>query len=167
MFLSKAGQGISMLKIGAKAIQVVEVQRTIEVESDIRVFVVGDLDGSLTGLKKALNQHNFTPSKDRLICLGDIIDRGSETPELFEYLTQLKADFVLGNHEHLMLEALLANDDEAIKLWCANGGTWHTTVEQLTLNQMCDKTLSQSLSIVLKYRDKTIGLSHTLPSSWN
>lgn len=156
-----------MLKIGANAILAVDAQRTIEVESDTRVFIVGDLDGSLTGLKKALSQHNFAPSKDRLICLGDIIDRGSETPELFEYLTRIKADFVLGNHEHLMLEALLANDAEAIKLWCVNGGTWHTTVEQLTLKKICDKTLSQSLSIVLKYRGKTIGLSHTLPQGWD
>lgn len=95
------------------------------------------------------------------------MDRGSESVELFEYLKQLKADFVLGNHEHLMLEALLANDAEAIKLWCANGGTWHAKVEQLILNQICDVILNQSLSIVLKYKDRTIGLSHTLPSSWN
>jgi len=44
-----------MLKIGANAIKKVTVQKTLAIDSVKNVFVVGDLDGCLSGLQKALN----------------------------------------------------------------------------------------------------------------
>ncbi|RXF03928.1 metallophosphoesterase, partial [Pseudoalteromonas phenolica] len=81
------------------------------------VYVVGDLDGSLSGLQKALIRKGFVEHVDHLICLGDMIDRGSESVQLIQYLSDINADFVLGNHEHLMLESIISQDETAMHLW--------------------------------------------------
>lgn len=75
-----------MLKIGTNAIKTVTAQKTIVIDSVKNVFVVGDLDGSLSGLQKALSRREFVEHLDHLICLGDMIDRGSESIPLIHYL---------------------------------------------------------------------------------
>ncbi|ALO43059.1 metallophosphoesterase [Pseudoalteromonas phenolica] len=156
-----------MLKIGANAIKKVTVQKTLTIDSVKDVYVVGDLDGSLSGLQKALIRKGFVEHVDHLICLGDMIDRGSESVQLIQYLSDINADFVLGNHEHLMLESIISQDETAMHLWSSNGGAWHHDVDKAKLDSVCNLFLNSSLSIRLEYRGIEIGLSHTLPPSWN
>lgn len=156
-----------MLKIDTNAIKKVTVQKTLAIDSVKNVFVVGDLDGSLSGLQKALNRTGFVEHVDHLICLGDMIDRGNESIPLIHYLLDINADFVLGNHEHLMLESIISQDETAMRLWTSNGGAWHHDVDKAKLDSVCNLFLNSSLSILLEYRDIEVGLSHTLPPSWN
>lgn len=156
-----------MLKIGANVIKKVAVQKTVVIEASKNVFVVGDLDGSLSGLQKALSRKGFLEHVDPLICLGDMIDRGSESIQLIQYLSDINADFVLGNHEHLMLESIISQDETAMHLWSSNGGAWHHDVDKAKLDSVCHLFLNSVLSILLEYRGIKIGLSHTLPQSWN
>ncbi|RXF04931.1 metallophosphoesterase [Pseudoalteromonas phenolica O-BC30] len=142
-------------------------KKTLVIEPSKNVFVVGDLDGSLSGLLKALNRKGFVEHVDHLICLGDIIDRGSESIQLIQYLLDINADFLLGNHEHLMLESIISQDETAMRLWTANGGAWHHDVDKTKLKSVCNHLLNSSLSLLLEYRGKKIGLSHTIPPSWN
>ena len=44
-----------------------------------RDFVVGDLHGCLPDLKALLTTVSFNPDKDRLIAVGDLVDRGPES----------------------------------------------------------------------------------------
>jgi serine/threonine protein phosphatase 1 len=155
------------LKIGTNAIQSAPSKCVISLDNDCRVFVIGDLDGDLPALKHELNKVNFDPQKDFLFCLGDFVDRGEQTPDLFTYLQAINAFMVLGNHEHLMLESLLSNDKAAYKLWTENGGNWHKSISSEKLKVMCKALLSKPLSIVLEYRGYKIGLSHTFPQMWN
>lgn len=87
-----------MLKISTNAIKKVKVQKTLTIDSLKNVFVVCDLDGSLSGLQKALSRKGFVEHVEHLICLGDMIDRGNESIPLIYYLLDINADFVLGNH---------------------------------------------------------------------
>ena len=155
------------MHIGINAIQAVSSKQAVFINDKCRVFVIGDLDGDLPALKSALNTVNFNPQSDTLFCLGDFIDRGDKTYDLFTYLHEIKACLILGNHEHLMLESLLSNDAAAFKLWTDNGGNWHKYVSSEKLDAMCDELLTKPLSIVLEYRGYKIGLSHTFPQSWN
>ncbi|WP_166419809.1 metallophosphoesterase [Pseudoalteromonas sp. Z1A8] len=155
------------MHIGVNAIQAVSSKQAVFINDKCRVFVIGDLDGDLPALKSALNNVNFNPQSDTLFCLGDFIDRGDKTYDLFTYLHEIKAYLILGNHEHLMLESLLSNDKAAFKLWTDNGGNWHKYVSSEKLDVMCDELLTKPLSIVLEYRGYKIGLSHTFPQSWN
>lgn len=42
------------------------------------VFVIGDLHGCYDILMKALKEEGFDRSKDLVVCVGDLIDRGSK-----------------------------------------------------------------------------------------
>jgi serine/threonine protein phosphatase 1 len=155
------------MKIGTSAIENVLIQQTLSIEDDKRVFVIGDLDGDLSVLKKALNNVNFDLQTDHLFCLGDVIDRGERSFDLFHYIEELGAHMVLGNHEHLMLESVISKDTKAQDIWTRNGGRWHSSIPENYLMEMCHKLLTKPLSILLKYQGHNIGLSHTLPQSWD
>jgi serine/threonine protein phosphatase 1 len=68
-----------------------------------RDFVVGDLHGMFSALKKAMRFHRFNYTKDRLLCTGDLVDRGPESLELLEYLHAPWFYSVLGNHDTKLL----------------------------------------------------------------
>ncbi|WP_024597750.1 metallophosphoesterase [Pseudoalteromonas sp. TAE56] len=155
------------MDIGINAIQAVSSKQAIFINDERRVFVIGDLDGDLQALKNALNNVSFNPERDTLFCLGDFVDRGDKTYDLFTYLQAIRACMILGNHEHLMLESLLSNDEAAFKLWTDNGGNWHKLVSSEKLDVMCDELLTKPLSIVLEYCGYKIGLSHTFAQSWD
>lgn len=155
------------MNIGIYAIQGAPIKQRVSISAHCRVFVIGDLDGDLTALKSALKNVDFNPVDDTLFCLGDTIDRGGQSYELLEYLKTIKAYMVLGNHEHLMLESLLSNDEIAFKLWTENGGDWHKTASKVQLKRMCDDLLTKPLSIVLEYQGHKIALSHTFPQQWD
>jgi len=98
---------------------------------DLRIYAVGDIHGRSDLLARLLaliaeEQSARAPASSRIIFLGDYIDRGPDSHGVVEMLIHglpagLKADFLMGNHEQMMLEALAERD--ALPLWLANGGT--------------------------------------------
>ena len=155
------------MNIKTNAISKAPLTKHLTIDSDKRVFVVGDLDGDYSRLKAQLNKVSFNPDEDTLISLGDIIDRGPDSPHLVAYLHKIGAHVVLGNHEHMMLEALMSRDTFALRLWTQNGGKWHSNAPFQTLVNMCKWFLRQPLAITLDYQGHTIGISHTLPPTWS
>ena len=69
-----------------------------------RDFVVGDLHGAFRVLDAALEQVRFDPMRDRLFSVGDLIDRGPESPRCLEFLRQPWFHAVRGNHEDDLLD---------------------------------------------------------------
>ena len=68
-------------------------------------YVVGDIQGCLTPLKTLLQKLQFNPSKDRLISVGDAVNRGPQSLETLRFCMSLGNSFkmVLGNHDlHLL-----------------------------------------------------------------
>lgn len=92
-----------------------------------RDFVVGDLHGCVSKLKEQLEALNFNPEADRLIAVGDLIDRGPESAAALELLQHPWFFTVLGNHEHLMIESLKYHNSTMRLTWLQNGGDWITT----------------------------------------
>jgi len=68
-----------------------------------RDFVVGDIHGAYSLLDKALEEVNFDPAKDRLISVGDLIDRGRSSRRCLEYLEQPWFYALRGNHEDIFM----------------------------------------------------------------
>ncbi|MCI4411349.1 MAG: metallophosphoesterase [Thiotrichales bacterium] len=62
-------------------------------------YVVGDIHGCFAQLEQVLEMLNFDPTKDRLIAVGDLIDRGDENLEALEYLNKEWFYSIIGNHE--------------------------------------------------------------------
>lgn len=75
-----------------------------------RLLAIGDIHGRLDLLDRLLAQVRPTAA-DRLVFLGDYIDRGPESRGVLERLLQLREAlpatvFLRGNHEQLLLDAL-------------------------------------------------------------
>ena len=68
-----------------------------------RDFIVGDLHGHYSKLIEGLNKINFDTEKDRLFCVGDLVDRGSEVEECLMLLREKWFFSVMGNHEYMVL----------------------------------------------------------------
>jgi len=92
------------------------------------VFAIGDLHGRLD-LAWAVVDLLAAQSRGggyRAIFLGDYVDRGPESRGLVEFLMSLARDprfvFLKGNHEAMMVEALLRRDPAAFARWRAAGG---------------------------------------------
>ncbi len=51
-----------------------------------KTFIVGDVHGCLGMLKRLMDSIGWSPEADRLIFLGDFIDRGLESRGVVEYV---------------------------------------------------------------------------------
>lgn len=69
------------------------------------VYVVGDIQGCLDPLQKLLDHVKFDSNKDKLWCVGDLVNRGPRSLETLEFLYNMRGSVitVLGNHDlHLI-----------------------------------------------------------------
>ncbi len=80
-------------------------------------YVVGDLHGCIRQLYTALTQLNFDPSRDRLISVGDLVDRGIDNLMALKLINEPWFYAVLGNHEVMHLNQ---DFDHAV----SNGMDW-------------------------------------------
>jgi serine/threonine protein phosphatase 1 len=97
---------------------------TLDKNESGRDFVVGDIHGHVTKLKSQLQTLDFNTLVDRLICVGDLIDRGPESAEALALLDEPWFFSVLGNHEHLMINGLKHKSSKHKMTWLAQGGEW-------------------------------------------
>lgn len=91
--------------------------------SDARIFAIGDIHGSLVALKTLLEMIVPT-AKDKLIFLGDYINRGDDSKGVLDTLMNLpdscQVVTIMGNHELMMLDGLKYPD--AFNFWLRVGG---------------------------------------------
>ena len=81
--------------------------------ADRHIFAVGDIHGCYSKLKQMLARLGWQPGRgDILLFLGDYIDRGPQSYEVVETLTELtdkapdEVITLLGNHEQMFLDFL-------------------------------------------------------------
>ena len=87
-----------------------------------RDFVIGDLHGSLSAFQNLLKNIAFDPTKDRMISVGDLVDRGPDSLGCLALLEEPWFHCVLANHEQMMLEAF--EGGWMGTFWTQNGGRW-------------------------------------------
>jgi serine/threonine protein phosphatase 1 len=76
-------------------------------------YAIGDIHGCLEKLVRLLDRLHYDPAADRLIFLGDYIDRGPDSKGVLDLLLRLQGEnpaniFLLGNHEDNFLTYLHA-----------------------------------------------------------
>jgi len=76
-----------------------------------KTFVVGDVHGCLEMLKRLIDKIDWNPSSDRLIFIGDYIDRGEDARGVVDFVLKLKensplVECLIGNHEQMLLDYL-------------------------------------------------------------
>lgn len=78
-----------------------------------RHLIFSDVHGNAHRLQHALYLAGYNPETDTLFSLGDVIDRGRHTRNCMDLLLQLpqkhKTEWIAGNHEALLIEALGGN----------------------------------------------------------
>ena len=98
-----------------------------------RVYAVGDVHGCLDRLEAVHDQiaEDIAARPADVVAvvhLGDYVDRGPESAGVVARLADgtLPAGVtvvnLMGNHEHMMLAALVSGETDATELWLANGG---------------------------------------------
>ena len=100
----------------------------------METYIIGDIHGEITQLKELLNKINYN-NKNKIICLGDYIDRGEDSLKTYNFLREMKHEnknvvLLRGNHEQMMIDALLNKKidhnlykkEEANIIWQQNGG---------------------------------------------
>ena len=69
------------------------------------LYLIGDIQGCHTAFTRLLQHIDFSPSRDTLFVLGDMINRGPDNAAVLRHLMQLdgSARCLLGNHDLHML----------------------------------------------------------------
>lgn len=94
----------------------------------MRTLVVGDIHGKRLLFERLLEQMAYQPGNDRLVLIGDLVDRGEDSRGVVELAIELKKQapetvtVIRGNHEVMMLSALAQPGSEEVELWYINGG---------------------------------------------
>jgi serine/threonine protein phosphatase 1 len=93
-----------------------------------RLIAIGDIHGRLSKLEGLLHQIASSVD-DRLVFLGDYIDRGADSFEVVELLIRLKKEFpktitLRGNHEDFVVSLFMGNQSQYQRdIWLKmNGG---------------------------------------------
>ncbi len=94
-------------------------------------YVIGDIQGCYKPMKKLLKKVKFNAGKDRLWCVGDVVNRGPDSLDTLRYLTDIddSIEMVLGNHDLHFL---------AIHHGC-NKGRSKDTLDELLDAKDCDE----------------------------
>ena len=88
-----------------------------------RLYVVGDVHGHLATFRALLHRLNLGP-EDRMVCLGDMIDRGPNSAGLVALLRDHPQIICLkGNHEQMAVQSVQMDGSfEAWQPWMKRGG---------------------------------------------
>lgn len=91
-------------------------------------YVCSDLHGQYDMFLEVVRKIHLK-KHDSLYIIGDVIDRGPEPVLLLlDIMRRKNVTLMIGNHEHMMLRALLYGDSNSMSNWMLNGG--ETTLEQ-------------------------------------
>lgn len=90
----------------------------------MRLFAIGDIHGCYKQLRTIIEEKIKALRDDKIVLLGDYIDRGPEIRQTVDYIMRLREDgfnlvTLRGNHEMIMLDAIDTGD---FSTWFWNGG---------------------------------------------
>lgn len=130
-------------------------------------FIVGDVHGCLHTFQKLLK--HWDPNTQRLIQVGDLVDRGNFIVETIAYARAIQdkypsvVTFILGNHEEDVLKQVESEDSEA----------WMHFMGDETIRQYrkARKDIKEDIAWIdalpLFYEDDFIHVSHAGLSAYN
>lgn len=97
----------------------------------MRTFVIGDIHGKIEALQQCFERSGFDVANDKLICLGDVCDRGANVLECIQLLDSIQnLIYIMGNHDYWTLtwlngefNTLNITSFQENHLWVNQGGT--------------------------------------------
>ncbi|HAB51452.1 MAG TPA: serine/threonine protein phosphatase [Marinilabiliales bacterium] len=104
-----------------------------------RLFAIGDIHGCFDLLKELVENKIQLQKDDKLILLGDYIDRGDKSKEVVDFIIELSENGydiipLMGNHEAMLLDAF--ENEKDISKWIQNGG--NETLKSFEIDSLKD-----------------------------
>jgi serine/threonine protein phosphatase 1 len=124
-----------------------------------RDLLVGDIHGEFSRLEELLAAANFNPDIDRLISVGDLVDRGPDSDQVLDWLSRPWVHAVLGNHE-LMAMAHACNGEGSAADHVQNGGAWMAAMELEVRMEYAEAFARLPLAIEIQTARGPIGVVH-------
>lgn len=145
----------------------VEVVTRLPVNKRGRDIVVGDIHGEFSSLERELQRVGFDRRSDRLICVGDLVDRGSESEEAAHWLKQRWFYSVLGNHDCSLIlssdrfpEWLKNRDDGCLAAHLCAEHNWFNALSDLHQDALLDALAELPLVIEIAVPGSAVGIVH-------
>jgi serine/threonine protein phosphatase 1 len=128
-----------------------------------RTFVVGDIHGELDILHNLLHEYGFDYKNERVVAVGDLIDRGPKSAQCVELLNEPWFFSALGNHDYFLIDAANNDDFNELLFWMAkNGGLWALHHAGLNANDFEGASNEKSIALLNQVRTALIPLSETM-----
>lgn len=121
-------------------------------------WVVADIHGEYTRLMNKLNKVGFDFDRDRLICSGDLLDRGPESLQVVKLLDEVWFYSTLGNHELMCIDAY--KYDWTVSNFAQNGGMWFFNLHQMEQDAVVERLMGLPLTIRFQVGDKLYLVVH-------
>lgn len=123
----------------------------------MRTIIIGDIHGCFDEFNELLDKISFDQEKDKLILLGDLIDRGPFSFNVVEKVMNLKNEMgdrcvvIRGNHEQMLLDSVNGFGEDK-RIWIRNGAD--TTIDSLLKNGTSPKAISEWISTFPYYYEE-------------
>lgn len=94
-----------------------------------RILMISDIHGCVDQFNELLDIVKYNPSEDKLILLGDYVDRGPRSKEAVERVKELVNNYnviaLRGNHDQRLVD-LIRTDNEMVQIKFLEHGGLHT-----------------------------------------
>ncbi len=124
-----------------------------------RDFVSGDIHGEFHLLEAELERLDFDTDRDRLFCVGDLVDRGSDSLAALEWLAKPTVHTCRGNHEIFVKSA--PGYFVELSWWVAvNGGDWWLEVDEATKWRFMETFAELPMLLEVETPQGLVGIVH-------
>ena len=124
-----------------------------------RDLAVGDIHGHFVRLQRDLDAMGFEPGRDRLFCVGDLVDRGPDSQQALEWLDQPWFFAVQGNHEALAISHVRSRQVD-YRMYVASGGAWFLELPVEQQQQFAERFMRMPIAMEIETAHGLIGLLH-------
>jgi Predicted phosphohydrolases len=104
----------------------------------LRTLCISDIHGCFDQFEQLLKVAKYNPDKDKLVLLGDYVDRGMKSKQVLAKAMQLHKEYgvivLKGNHDDMFVKAIRDKEDQ---LWLYNGGI-HTVTSYYGSEELQD-----------------------------
>lgn len=129
-------------------------------------YVCADIYGNVDTLTSQLKQAGFNPDMDRLVCTGNIADRGNQSKEAALLLREDWFESVYGNHEEMLLNTLALGLKSSFHM--NNGGRWLLDLNQVEIYLIESLYKNLPYAIEIQHKGFKYGIVHAdvLGNDW-
>ena len=123
---------------------------------DKQIYIIGDVHGCYKSLLALIEQF---PNKQnsKIVFVGDLIDRGSNSCEVVKFIMDNNYDCVKGNHEEMFLEYAPSKENEDLsdsKYWLLKCGGEQTLKSYTSKDEYYKQyDFIKTLPLCLEYKD--------------